>query len=99
MGRLAGYGRFNYFTPSAVPTNAPFFYPDVLHDATSLDNPQVMNFSMVQRPNMLVSGVCNQAGSQTCAPPAGFPALSAHQTGGHKLTRIMLLTRQANNLC
>lgn len=73
-------GAANYFTPSLVPGNAPFYFPDVLHDSTSLDNPQVMNFSMVQQPNMKVSAVCNQAGSQTCTPPSGFPTLSAHQT-------------------
>ncbi len=70
-------GASNYFSPSAVPANAPFYYPDVLHDATSLDNPVVMNFSMVQQPNMKVTNVCNGTG---CTPPAGFPALSAQQT-------------------
>ena len=73
-------GASNYFTPSAAPANAPFYYPDVLHDGSQFDNPQIADFSMVQQPDMKVTGVCNQTGTQTCAPPAGFPSLSAHQT-------------------
>lgn len=38
----------NFFTPSAVPTNAPFLYPDVLHDMTQAPNSGLASFSMVQ---------------------------------------------------
>jgi len=59
-------GASNYFTPSAVPAYAPFYYPDVLHDATSLDNPQLTNFSMVQQPDMKVTQIAyNHATHQT----------------------------------
>ena len=56
----------NYFTPSAVPTNAPFYYPDVLHDMAQSPNNALASFSMVQNGggNMKVadSGSCPGSG-------------------------------------
>ena len=48
---LANCSSVNYFTPSAVPVSASFYYPDVMHDGTALDDPALSNFSMVQGSN------------------------------------------------
>lgn len=45
----------NFWTPSAVPTSAPFYYPDVLHDMTQSPSPSYASFSMVQQPNMQIA--------------------------------------------
>lgn len=45
----------NYFTPSAVPTNAPFLYPDVMHDMAQAPNSKLASFSLVQTAPMHVS--------------------------------------------
>lgn len=37
-------------TPSGCPVNAPFIYPDVLHDGSQFPNSQLMSFSLVQQP-------------------------------------------------
>jgi len=49
------------WTPSAVPTNAPFYYPDVMHDSAQSPNNQLSKFSLVQQPDMNVTGVSYNA--------------------------------------
>lgn len=45
----------NYWAPSGAPANAPFYYPDVLHDMTQSPSPGLASFSMVQQPNMKIA--------------------------------------------
>lgn len=42
-------------TPSGCPVNAPFLYPDVMHDMAQSPTPQVSTFSLVQTNQMNVS--------------------------------------------
>ena len=51
----------NYLTPSGCPTNAPFYYPDVLHDLSQRANPAVAEPTLVQQGNMKVTGVSYNA--------------------------------------
>jgi hypothetical protein len=39
-----------FLVPSGAPTNAPFFYPDVLHDGAGFPNNQLLSYSLVQQP-------------------------------------------------
>ena len=67
---LAACSATVYFTPSAVPTNPPYFYPDVMHDGDQSPNQLVTRFSLVQQPNMQVTGtgsVCHQGTGNDCS--------------------------------
>ena len=54
----------NEFTPSGPPVNAPFYYPDVLHDASQQSNSAVAKVTVVQQPNMKVTSVSYNASLQ-----------------------------------
>lgn len=45
----------NYFAPTAAPTNAPFLYPDVMHDMAQAPNAKLATFSLVQTAPMHIS--------------------------------------------
>ena len=48
-------------TPSGCPVNAPFLYPDVMHDMTQSPNNALATFSLVQTADMHVSNVAYNA--------------------------------------
>jgi hypothetical protein len=59
--RDSSTGTSNYLTPSASPTNSPFYYPDVLHDLSQRANSQVAEPTLVQQGNMKVTQVAYNA--------------------------------------
>jgi hypothetical protein len=61
MWRDSNNGSSNYLAPSASPTNAPFYYPDVLHDLTQRSDPNIAEPTWVQQPNIKVSQVSYNA--------------------------------------
>lgn len=72
------------FTPTAVPSNPPYYYPDVMHDGDQSPQAGVTRFSLVQQPNMEVNGasaVCHQGTGNSCSAylQSGF-TISVGQT-------------------
>ena len=59
--RDSNNGSANYLTPSASPVNAPFIFPDVLHESSQMKNAQLANISMVQKPEMKVTSISYNA--------------------------------------
>jgi hypothetical protein len=77
-------------SPSMLPTNPPFYFPDVLHDQSQTPNPQVTSISWVQQGNANITNVAYNASThQTTITTSGkapiYSATSAGVVGAQQL--------------
>jgi len=77
-------------SPSMLPTNPPFYFPDVLHDQSQTPNPQVTSISWLQQGNANLTNVAYNASThQTTITTSGkapiYSATSAGVVGAQQL--------------